>query len=390
VGERSRIDKAPASNLHPRRTIGSVTNPHRVGSATAPGVRIGGSTLLSDRWRSNSPSSFHGTIGGRISDNWAGYISFGHRGENPHVSAGLFYYDSPYKRRCYPYAYRPYPYYYGYSPFWSIGAYGYRPCYGYTYSSVYYPEPYYYRNSYTDVYVYDYDDDYVEAPSSYATPHTDVGEADYYGETVPGQSYVPADSTAIVTPDEAYPAPADQTRDSTMAPDEGEAQKYENLAAPGENTLIGRGNAAFAAGQYDEARHFYISVVMADERDGYAKFLYALSNFAAGDYGVAGLSLRRALLTTPALVEYPPDARALYPDPAVLMSQLDGLSGTVAAGAMKPDVAQSDAVLLLGYLQFAIGEPQRASETLAGLVHSDPDDTAAAMVRDAALRASKP
>ena len=375
------------SNLHPRRTIGNVTDPYTVGSRYPIGSRIGSSTLLSDRWRSYSPSSIYGTIGGRISDRWAGYITIGRDGHRPYLNGGLFY-NSFYRNRCYPYAYRPSWYYHGYTPIWSY-SHWYRPCYGYTYASVYYPYPYYYRNSYTDVYVYDYDDGYGDAYSSDAVFYGDGGSTTTHGET--RQDYVTApeayDSTGGAPSYAESPRTADEQGEGARAGtplDESEAGKYQDLTAPGGDTLIGQGNAAFAGGRYEEARRHYISAVMADERDGYAKFLYSLCNFAVGDYEVAGLSLRRALLTTPELVEYPPDARALYPDQAMLTGQLATLEKHVASNA-----TDRNAPLLLGYLQFAVGEAQRAAATLEPLVAQDAEDTAAALVRDAALRAGK-
>lgn len=366
LGDRDLIGKSSIAGLHPRRVIGSETNPYRVGSS-----------LLSDQWSSYSPSSIHATVGGRISDNWAGYITLGRYGNKPYAYGGL-YYNSYYGRRCYPYQYWPYSYYHGYDSIWSYNPYWYRPCYGYAYASVYWPYPYYYRNNYTDVYIYDYDDDYADAYSSDAVYYGDGGSVTYVEGAAAESPAYSQDATGAETGPPAYAAPA-QT-----LPSEEEAGQYQDLAAPGEDSLIGRGNAAFTAGQYDEARKFYITAVMADERDGYAKFLYAVSNFGAGDYEVAGLSLRRALLTTPALVEYPPDARALYPDQSVLKSQLGALEQHVLANP-----TDRNAPLLLGYLEFAVGEPLRAAATLEPLVTQDAADTAAAMVRDAALRAAK-
>ena len=124
--------------------------------------------------------------------------------------------------------------------------------------------------------------------------------------------------------------------------------------------------------------------MLADERDGYAKFLYALANFSLGDYDVAGMAIRRALLTTPELIEYPVDARGLYPDPLVLEAQIGQLNHFVV-----DHPADRSATLLLGYVLYATGQPGRAILTLGPLTATDPNDNLSALLRDAVLRVSR-
>jgi tetratricopeptide (TPR) repeat protein len=239
-------------------------------------------------------------------------------------------------RRCYPRDH----YYHLYYPIHDFAYSRYRPWGGYTYTSVYYAEPYVYR-------FYDTDVRYVE----------DVREET--GEYEAGIS-------SPVEPVEGPPA-------SDVA--------YQLLTEADDTTLIGRGNAAFLAGRYDEAREYYVTALLADERDGYAKFLYALANFAAGDYDVAAMAVRRALLTTPELIDYPADVRALYADSAILEVQLHKLVRFV-----QDHPRDRGAQLLLGYLYFAGGDPGRALLVVGGLSESDRDDEVAALLRDAVMR----
>lgn len=290
---------------------------------------------VSDRWQTPSIGL---TIGGRR-DGYAGGIHFG-RGTAGSSLYGALLYDRDHQRhpgrRCYPRGH----YYHLYYPIRHFAHDRYRPWGGYTYTSVYYPEPYVYR-------FYDTDVQYVEEVREQA------GEYD-------------AGVSSAVEPVEG-----------PLAPD----VAYQLLTEADDTTLIGRGNAAFLAGRYDEAREHYVSALLADERDGYAKFLYALANFAAGDYDVAAMAVRRALLTTPELIDYPADVRALYVDAATLEVQLRKLVRFV-----EDHPRDRGAQLLLAYLYFAGGDPGRALSVLGGLTGSDRDDEVAALLRDAVMR----
>ncbi len=287
------------------------------------------------------------TIGG-IGDHLAGYITLGNRSSN-HGLSGALYYNGNHRgnRRGYGYGYgHGYgrgSYYGHYRPISYYGYNYYEPLYGYTYLSAYYPNPYAYRFQYTDVYYVDSVVEHHEIPAT------------------------PAATAVDVTP--ASPAPA---------------ATYQALTEPGDDTLIGQGNAAFMAGRYDEARRSYVSAMLADERDGYAKFLYALANFAMRDYEVAGMALHRALLTTPALLEYPVDVRSLYEPPILFETQLTDLNRFVNSHAK-----HRGALLLLGYLHYASGQAERALAIVTGLSESDTNDSVAAVLRDAIVRVGR-
>jgi tetratricopeptide (TPR) repeat protein len=279
---------------------------------------------------------------GRTGNRFSGYLHLSNRsagaglygalyynGTRGHYSRGDYYGYGHYYRNYRPIAYYGYDYY--------------RPYYGYTYASIYYPYPYVYRFYDRDVY-------YVDQ---------------------------------IVEQQNVYDAPAASRVDTTQDPP-AQTSTYPVLTQPGDTTLIGQGNGAFTAGRYDEARRFYVSAMLSDERDGYAKFLYALANLALRDYAVAATAMRRALLTTPALIDYPVDVRSLYEDQAVFEAQLGDLTRHVAGHA-----DDRGALLLLGYFQYVAGRPEQALTILDKLAADDPDDTVAALLRDAVLRATR-
>ena len=283
------------------------------------------------------------TIGGR-GDHYSGYVSLGRGRSGPEVRGALYYDDRDRRHhgRGRHYYGRGY-YHHRYRPIYYYGCDYYRPWRGYTYSTLYYPEPYVYRFYDTDVY-------YVE--------RADVSD-DVYEVASPSEVYAEV---------EALPPTG----------------TYRTLTAPEEATLLGQGNAAFAAGRYDEARRLYVSAMLADERDGYAKFLYALANFALGEYEVAGMAIRRALLTTADLIEYPVDVRGLYPEAALFEAQLERMARFVAG---HPD--DRGALLLLGYLQYAGGHPSSSLSALDRLVEIDPDDDVVSLLRDAVSRVNR-
>ncbi len=162
---------------------------------------------------------------------------------------------------------------------------------------------------------------------------------------------------------------------SQMANGSGESAES---PAPG---LVEKGNEAFRAGRYDEARGWYARAMLADAEDGYAKLFYGLANFAVGQYDVAASAIRRALMEAPELIDYPIDLRTVYDDPSILTTQMQKL-----ARVRGETTADTELTFLLGYLYYATGDPQGAVSTLGVLTNDDSDDTLARLVRDAAIR----
>jgi len=280
---------------------------------------------------------------GRAGDHGSGFI---HIGANPtRVDGVVGRYGSAYGRNGHrfrpPYGYGHY--YRNYPPIYYPGYRYYSPFYGYSYATVYLSEPYVVRV---------YDDSPTYVVSTYTQP-------------------VETTDAAPGTPPPAAAPPA--------AP-----ESYQPLTPPQAASPVSEGNAAFAAGRYDEARDLYVRAVFSDERDGYAKVLYAWSNFALGDYDVAAAAIRRALLTTPDLVTYPMDLRTLYSDAATLDRQTDALLRFLAD---RPNHAEAQ--LVWGYLLYSIGQADRAASVFNGLAGADANDTIVLRLRDAAVKAAQ-
>ncbi len=296
-----------------------------------PGVSGVGDQQDRRWWNCNNLPNGTVTVGG-VGDHWGGYLQFG-TGENcGYRNAGLFYFDRDYPNRYYS----NYPYYY---------------------SSLYYPYPYYwpwYGSSYTQVYYHDSD------PYDYGG----------YVYQRPSTAYEPAyEATAPAAPSYTY---------------EAQQQQVEPYAAvPGTDTtgLVREADAAFAQGRYAEAERLFVGAIMADERDGYSKFMYAVCRFAVGDYHVAAVALRRALLTAPTLIDDPPDLLAMYNDRLSFEVQLGGLLRYAEDHAGEYDV-----VLLLGYVQLAGRQPREAEAIFTELSGLRGDDEVVAALRESAER----
>lgn len=333
------------------------------------GVRRPGTSVSLDGTRRDGRSG--GFTFGYLGNRYSGFIRLGAgRGGDRNLEGALIYRPDGRHHHHGDYGYYGYPAYY-YPYYGSRHYYGgyhslyYDPyCYWPTYSyiSAYYPEPVIYQSYY-------YDESYPV--SSYGTQET-------YTTTEPAavqpEAAVPYDATQSATYEALGQAPAGELVGPQYEPfDEQEAVPWAQ-----------RGADAFAAGKYDDARRLFSQVMLADERDGYAKLLYGVSNFAMGEFEVASVAVRRALLTTDFLIERPLDVRTLYADQTDFETQLDRLVQYVTEH--KND---NQAKFLLAYLYYSIGRSDTAAAMLTDLTASDASDTLAVKVRDAA-KATEP
>lgn len=269
-----------------------------------------------------------------------------------HYSHGLYGYGNQYYPGCglgyYGGYYRP-AYLYTYPYF--------VPTYGYGYATsgyvAYYPQA---------VTRYDYAPTYTD--TTYSAPLQTYAAG-------PATGYSPYSSTTT-TPGDAYaiqPQPEAETT-ATRQPD------------PMVLAAVGEGNDAFAAGRYADARRAYVRAVLIDENDGAAKLLYGLATFAEGDFAVAATAVRRALITTPDLIDYPFNIVALYGNEGGFNEQLSALARYIGAN---PE--DREAILLLAYLRYASGEAGEARIMFGALADADPRDSLVVFLRDAATRA---
>ena len=287
---------------------------------------------------------------GRSGDRYTGLLHIGRDHGRTNVHGSLVLHpdrDRHHRRGHYGYhvghhGYHVGHYYHDYDPYYRYYP-AYYPWQGYVYTSVYYQEPVVYR--------------YYEPEPVYVEPVYDPsGGAVGTVQPPPVAGY----DTAPYLPIEPSPEP-----------------------------LMQRGADAFAAGRYDEARSFFMQSVLADERDGYAKLLLALTHFAMREYDVASLALRRSLLTAEVLIREPLDVRTLYEDLGRFQAQLSDLAAHVAR-----EPWADDSQLLLAYVHFSIGQAEEAAAILDRVTRRNPEDALAkqllASVRDASRAVPQP
>jgi tetratricopeptide (TPR) repeat protein len=147
-------------------------------------------------------------------------------------------------------------------------------------------------------------------------------------------------------------------------------------------TYLELGEQVFAEGRYTEARRFFVRALMALAEDPYAQLDYGLVHFASGDYAVAADAFRRALNGEPDLFDRPPDVSTAYGVEGDFEAHLGALESYLAK---HPD--DSDARFVLGFVLFSIGDGREALPNLSRVLHQDPKDTVAYVLRDAVLRA---
>jgi len=302
----------------------------------------------------------HGSIFLGRGDHHGGGVSLGisgHRGDDHFGSTyGQLYYDHRYSFYGPYQAYWSSAYYPNYAPLYGLGyGYGYAP-YGYSLGPVYSYGPYYDAAYYAQV---PYAADSGFEGTVAVEPSLGTADQVYGGSGASGESYGNVAGGAS-PPIASAPAAVQEAT--------GDRQGW--------GPILGEGNVAFSQGRYEDARQTYARAMLIDERDGYAKMLFAWASFALGDYPLAATAVRRAMLTSPDLVQYPINVRLHYGDITALDHQVDALQRYVAA---HPDDREAD--LLLGYVYYSIGDVQRALAVFNDLAQSDPADEAVNSLR---------
>lgn len=241
---------------------------------------------------------------------------------------------------------------------------------------------------------YDYYHDYGYYGSSYYTPYYGSHVAysyypsSYYASAYSYGSYDPfynGSTTTVYITEPAYEdnvVYVDQDQAPVAQQPRGVSRPAPSVAAiVRDDPVLNAGHEAYIDRRYDDARRRYLTAMLADDDDGVAKFLYAMANFALGDYNAATLALRRALVTAPSLSDRPLPIRTLYSQEFILDTQLEDLAAYVSQAS-----SGQDARLLLGYLHFALGDVDFAYEVLLEATKADPIDELALRLRDAVAR----
>ena len=153
-------------------------------------------------------------------------------------------------------------------------------------------------------------------------------------------------------------------------------------ASPGDY-FLDEGLAAFRRGEYAVARDAFVRAVFTDEQNGYAKVLYGYANFATGDHAMASMAIRRALITTPELIDQPVDIYDLYRANDRLESHMVRLANHVDAHP-----ADHEALFVLAYVHLAAGDVATAALEFGGLLEQFPTDDAARVLREVARTAA--
>ena len=172
------------------------------------------------------------------------------------------------------------------------------------------------------------------------------------------------------------PLPAEAV---TLLPS-GDAPSEEALLAP-----LQQGDAAFAAGDYAEARRHYIRAQLDGPYAGEAILAYALTRFAEGDYSLAAMALRRGLAIVPDAIDRPLDLLHFYADPGELEAHLLAVKAHLA---QHPDDAYG--WFVLGYVHFGRGDAVGALAAFDRAAALDSQDQLVYLLRDAALAAVRP
>jgi len=250
----------------------------------------------------------------------------------------------------------------------------------------------YYGSCYRPLYLYSYP---FFVPT-YGYAYSNAGFVTYYPDSLAGYDYAPTyTASTYAQPGPAYVSQPATSHASDAEMAAGDAYSVPTQAQPSVETAarqsdpmvlaaVRDGNSAFAVGRYDDARRAYVRAVLLDEKDGAAKLLYGLASFAEGDYAVAATALRRALVATPDLIDYPFNIVALYGSDARFNEQLNALSRHIGSN---PE--DREALLLLGYLQYASGGAAESQVVFGAIADADPTDDLAVFLRDAAIRAAQ-
>ena len=206
--------------------------------------------------------------------------------------------------------------------------------------------------------VYDYSDNYTQSyDSGYYDSGSDSGYTGFLSTPVPvNTDYY--DSVGYETSEESTPATTVPFSSRQCA------------------------ETAFFNGDYDLARRQYVRAVLAMPEDAELLMLYGYAHFATGDYMVASLSIRRALLADPTLIDTPVDIYRIYGNPADLSAHMDQLDHYLVT-----DETDADARFLAGFVRHASGQTSEAIVVFSQCMKESPDDFLLVIMRDAAIRA---
>jgi len=262
---------------------------------------------------------------------------------------GVSYYGAFHAGSFYPYGYV--------SPF---DAYYYRYPYSYSYPVSYQPIWTTYREPATSV--------YVEAPQQVVYVDSNGGPADS-ASAPPDINYYGASTAPAEAPETIEDAESDTVQ---VGPQE---------RIPVNNAYLADGAKSFQTGDYEQAVSEFARALLNDPENGFAQLGYAVGQFAIGDFQAAAQAVRRGLALVPDVVDQPIDVSRQYGVEGDFERHLQSLQRYVSANPQ-----DQDGWFLLGYLAYAGGKPADAIRALEKAAAINPQDTYAAVLRDAVKR----
>lgn len=228
--------------------------------------------------------------------------------------------------------------------------------------------------------------EWIISPVEAAPDSVQDDDSNSSGETKDSGS-ISGESVLDILKDDPAKSPEGDSDNDTLV--ESESKDEAALRIQEIARFMKSGAAAFSAGKYAEARGWFIQAVLADDADGVPLFLYGVASFSEADYGVAISALRKSLELTPELIENPIDVRNMYGESAVFDAHLSALRDSAAEQVMNQEPStqvSDDRKFLLAYLLFASHQPKEAVGVLDGIVATQPDDSLARKIHDAAIR----
>lgn len=123
--------------------------------------------------------------------------------------------------------------------------------------------------------------------------------------------------------------------------------------------MMARGVAAFAAGDYEQARSGFVLAASTNVYDAASRVHAAHSCFALGRYDQAVRWLREAFRLEPRIRELPYDIRSDYGNPADFDAHLGALKATAAALP-----GEAEPLIMLGYVHYYTGQRAEAHRAL--------------------------
>jgi len=206
-----------------------------------------------------------------------------------------------------------------------------------------------------------------------------------YGTSSTVESYWGGLTTQVPVGAAISELPTEEAEDVGLVPPAASSPSADGAASPDSATApLEQGDAAFAAGDYAEARRHYVRAQLDGKYAGEAALAYALARFAEGEYTLAALALRRGLSMQPDAIAQPLDVGYFYRGSPALGEHVQRLVEHLAA-----QPTDGYGWLVLGYVRFGQGDAAGAAEAFGRLTEVDPQDSLGQLLYESAVAADQ-